>query len=84
MQADPPPPTPRDPGKQLIDGRSLDEVSELGCQVLLERLAALLRPALQRGMNLLRDVPNENVRHAYSMQASLQRRKPAGTLASIR
>ena len=70
LQPDLPASTKRHPGEQLVHGRALCQASKLTCEVLLERLAALLCPALQCRVHLVRNVSYQHVGHAYMMQAS--------------
>ena len=68
-QPDPTAATAADPIEDLGQGGLLGQATELGLQILLERLAPLLRSTLQLGVHGLGQVSYEDVRHAYSMQA---------------
>lgn len=53
----------------------LGEAAQLGGEVLLQRLMGALGLALQGRMNTLRDITNQNVRHAYIMLSSPDARR---------
>ena len=59
-----------DAGEHVLECRLLDQPSQLGSQVLLERLAPLLRPPLELGVYVVGKVSHQDVRHAYSMIAA--------------
>ena len=58
-----------DTREEILDRRPRCEARQLGRQVLLKGLPSLLGPMLQGGMDLVRDIAHQHVRHAYSMQA---------------
>jgi hypothetical protein len=51
----------------LVDARSFREPPQLGRQILLQRLAVPLRPALESCVDLFGDVAYEHIRHACIM-----------------
>ena len=51
----------------LINSRPLRQPAQLTRQVLLQRLAAPLSPALQSGVYVVGDITYQQVRHAYIM-----------------
>ena len=59
-----------DAGEHVLECWLLGQALQLGSQVLLEGLAALLGPSLELGMDILRKVSHQNIRHAYSMIAT--------------
>jgi hypothetical protein len=71
----------------LINSRPLRQPAQLTRQVLLQRLAAPLSPALQSGVYVVGDITYQQVRHAYIMlspRAAVQGskappRSPGGT-----
>jgi spore maturation protein SpmA len=56
--------------QHLINTRPLRQPSQLASKVLLQRLTALLSPALQCSVHILGNVPHQHVRHAYIMLSS--------------
>lgn len=66
---------PVDPIKDIFDGRTFSESPQLACQILLQGLAAPLGPAGQRRMNLFRDIPYQQVRHAFIMLSAAAHRQ---------
>jgi hypothetical protein len=64
---------PVDPVKDIFDGRTFSESPQLARQILLQGLAAPLCPASQRRMNLFRDIPYQQVRHAFIMLSAASR-----------
>jgi hypothetical protein len=67
VQADAAAGTAFDPVQNLIDARPIGQAAELGGEELLQRLAAPLGAALERGVHVVRDITYEQVRHAYIM-----------------
>src|SRR5664280_1098310 len=61
--------------KDLADRTSLGEMAQFDRQVLLQRLVAVLGLALQRCVDVVRDVTDQDVRHAYIMLATASRGK---------
>lgn len=57
--------------QHFIDTRPLRQPAQLPSEVLLQRLATLLSPALQRSVHILRDIPHQHVRHAYIMLSTV-------------
>jgi hypothetical protein len=53
--------------QHLIDTWALRQPAQLTGKELLQRLAAPLSPPLKSGMNILRNVTDQQVRHAYIM-----------------
>jgi hypothetical protein len=51
----------------LINSRPLRQPAQLTRQVLLQRLAAPLGPALQSSVHVVGDITYQQVRHAYIM-----------------
>ena len=64
--------------QHLIDTRPLRQSAQLPSEVLLQRLAALLSPALQGGVHILRNIPYEHIWHAYIMLSSFVARNSVG------
>jgi len=60
-----------DAGEHVLERRLLGQALQLCSEVLLKRLASLLGPSLELGVNVLRKVSHQNIRHAYSMIATL-------------
>src|SRR3954451_4245599 len=58
-----------DAGQHVLERRLLGQALQLGGQVLLERLASLLRSPLERGVDIVWEVSNQDIRHAYIMIA---------------
>jgi hypothetical protein len=61
--------------KDLADRTPFGEMAQFDRQVLLERLVVVLGLALQRSVDVVRDVTDQNVRHAYIMLARADRSK---------
>ena len=61
LQADPATPAALDAIQHLIDPRPLRQPAQLTSEILLQRLAALLSPASQGGVHILRNIPHEHV-----------------------
>ncbi len=57
--------------EDLADRAALGQVAQFHGKVLLKRLVAYLGFALQLSMHVIRDVTDENVRHAYIMLSVL-------------
>lgn len=53
--------------QHLINARAPRQPAQFTRQVLLQRLAALLGPALQSGVHVVGDVADQQVRHACIM-----------------
>jgi hypothetical protein len=53
--------------EDLADRALLGKVTQLDSEVLLQRLVAALGLALQSGVHVLRDIADQNIRHAYIM-----------------
>ena len=53
--------------QHFIDTRPQRQPAQLRREVLLQRLATLLSPALQSSVHILRYIPYQYVRHAYIM-----------------
>lgn len=68
-KAHPAPSTPLDAVEHLLQAGAPGEALQLADEVLLERLAPLLRPMLEGGVDLVRNVPYKHVGHAYIMLA---------------
>jgi len=51
--------------KDLADRTPFGEMAQFDHQVLLQRLVVVLGLALQRSMDVVRDVTDQDVRHAY-------------------
>lgn len=64
--------------EDLADRTSLGEVAQFNRQVLLQRLVVVLGFALQRSVDVVRDVTDQDVRHAYIMLAMGGRGKEDG------
>jgi len=64
--------------KDLADRTSLSEMAQFDRQVLLQRLVVVLGLALQGGVDVVRDVTDQDVRHAYIMLATVGRGKKGG------
>jgi hypothetical protein len=58
-----------DPVQNLFHARPLSEPAKLSGHELLQRLAAALGAPLQGSVHVVRKIANEQVRHAYIMQA---------------
>jgi len=71
LQADPATAMTFNAIQHLIDTRPLRQPAQLPSEILLQRLSALLSPALQGGMHILRNIPHEHVWHAYIMLSSV-------------
>jgi hypothetical protein len=67
LQANPATSVQFDAFQNLIETRPLGQPAQLACEVLLQRLAALLSPALQRSMHILGNIPHQHIWHAYIM-----------------
>jgi hypothetical protein len=67
LQSDPATTMAFDAIQHLIDTRPLRQPAQLTSEVLLKRLSTPLSPALQGGVNILRNIPHEHVWHAYIM-----------------
>jgi len=61
--------------KDLADRTPFGEMAQFDHQVLLQRLVVVLGLALQRSVDVVRDVTDEDVRHAYIMLATADRGK---------
>ncbi|MEP6815113.1 MAG: hypothetical protein ABI873_06145 [Marmoricola sp.] len=61
--------------KDLADRTPLGEMAQFDRQVPLQRLVVVLGLALQGGVYVVRDVTNQDVRHAYIMLATRGRGK---------
>lgn len=70
--------------KDLADRTSLGEMAQFDRQVLLQRLVAVLGLALQRCVDVVRDVTDQDVRHAYIMLATAGRGKEEEVPAAVR
>ena len=77
---------PLDPVQDFIHAGPPGEAAELSGQELLEGLALALRALLQGGVDVVGKVANEQIGHAYIMQASAaegkSRRRRATTPAA--
>ena len=67
LQAHPATAVALDAIQYLINSRPLRQPAQLTRQVLLQRLAAPLSPALQSGVHVVGDITYQQVRHAYIM-----------------
>ncbi len=61
--------------KDLTDRTPFGEMAQFDHQVLLQRLVVVLGLALQRSVDVVRDVTDQDVRHAYIMLATADRGK---------
>jgi hypothetical protein len=59
-----------DPVQDFLRVRTLGQSAQLSSQELLQRLPALLGAALEGRVHVVRKVADQQVRHAYIMQAS--------------
>ncbi|MDQ6727768.1 MAG: hypothetical protein M3066_16615 [Actinomycetota bacterium] len=66
-----------DAGQNVLERRFLSQALQFGSQVLLQRLASLLSPSLKFGMDVLRKVSHQDIRHAYGVIAMRSTRKAA-------
>lgn len=76
-----------DAGEHVLERWLLGQALQLGSQVLLKGLASLLGPPLELGMDVLRKVSHQNIRHAYSMistRVARQRAHPTDGRAALR
>ena len=53
--------------EHFVETRLLCQALQLGSEILLERLAALLSPPLKRSVDIGWEITNEHVCHAYMM-----------------
>ncbi len=58
-----------DPSQNLIHGRAFGKATELGGQVLLQRLPSLIGAALELAVYVVGHITNKHIGHAYIMQA---------------
>lgn len=67
LEADATPAVSLDPFKHLIQAWPLSQAPQLGGKVLLQGLPTLLGPALEACVDIVGDISNEHIRHAYIM-----------------
>jgi hypothetical protein len=76
-QPDPAAPAAVDAVQHLADAGPFGQPSQLTREVLLQRLAPQLGPALKSCVNVIGDVPDKYIRHAYIMLSRAAPRKLA-------
>ena len=65
-----------DPIEHFIEARPLRQPAQLSEEVLLQRLTSTLGPTLQRRMDIVGEISNQHIGHAYILLSQRQNRNP--------